>query len=55
MPRDLNKIIAKHAGCPVRFEQRGPHTGMWCARHGVWLKWISKADQAKIADLLPIR
>ena len=45
----------QHLSCPLELRQRGPHVGLYCAQHGTWLKWISKDDQAKIADLLPIR
>lgn len=38
----------QHIHCPMRFEKKGPHTGMYCAQHGTWIKWMSQADLAKI-------
>jgi hypothetical protein len=49
------QIAQQHLWCPVEAIKKGPHTGLYCATHGTWLKWISLADQAKIADIVPIR
>ena len=37
-----------HTLCQMRFEQRGPHMGIWCCKHNAWIKWISKSDYAKL-------
>jgi hypothetical protein len=42
----------KHMFCPMEVLKRGPHTGLYCAQHGVWIQWISHQDAAKIQDIL---
>jgi hypothetical protein len=42
-------IELKHNHCPVEFRVQGPHTGMYCQTHDVWIRWISKQDLKKIA------
>lgn len=33
---------SEHASCPTHIKQTGPHMGVYCSTHGVWLKWIPK-------------
>ncbi|CAB4166013.1 hypothetical protein UFOVP849_10 [uncultured Caudovirales phage] len=40
--RELNQ--RRHLNCPMTFKTQGPHTGMYCATHGTWIKWISQKD-----------
>jgi hypothetical protein len=42
----------QHMWCPMEVLKRGPHTGLYCAQHGTWIKWISQEDAAKIQDIL---
>jgi len=34
-----------HLLCAKRLDQRGPHWGLYCREHGVWLRWISQKDR----------
>jgi len=33
-----------HLLCAKRLERVGPHQGLYCREHGVWLRWISQKD-----------
>ena len=46
------RVKQDHSLCEMSLRPRGPHMGLYCAQHGVWIKWISRSDQAKIADLI---
>ena len=42
----------KHMFCPMEVRQKGPHIGLYCAQHGVWIKWISQTQAQEIQDIL---
>lgn len=35
----------QHCLCAKRLERQGPHLGLYCAQHSVWLRWISQKDR----------
>ena len=41
-----------HLWCPMEVRVRGPHTGLYCAQHGTWIKWISQTQAQEIQDIL---
>ena len=41
-----------HQHCPMELRAKGPHTGLYCAQHGIWIRWISQTDADLIKDLL---
>ena len=41
----MQKREHQHRLCPKRQERQGPHLGLYCAQHGVWLRWISQKDR----------
>jgi len=55
-PRTLKRtpaqVAEEHLFCPMTVLKKGPHTGLYCAQHGTWIKWISQEDAAKIQDIL---
>jgi len=41
-----------HAGCKARVQQVGPHWGLYCDTHNVWIKWIRKDQVETVRDLI---
>ena len=46
------QIEQEHMWCPMEVRVKGPHTGLYCAQHGVWIKWISHSEATAIKDIL---
>jgi hypothetical protein len=46
------QVAEQHMWCPMEVLKKGPHTGLYCAQHGTWIKWIGQKDVAKIQDML---
>jgi hypothetical protein len=40
----MQKREHQHQLCAKRLERSGPHLGLYCAQHSVWLRWISQKD-----------
>jgi len=55
-PRTLKRtpaeIAEQHLFCRMDLLKKGPHTGLYCAEHGTWIKWISQTDADIIKDML---
>ena len=49
------RIKVDHSACEMTLRPCGPHQGLYCREHGVWIKWISRQDLAKIQDLIQVR
>jgi hypothetical protein len=49
---DPKKTAQQHLHCRMEVRVRGPHTGLYCAEHGTWIKWISAQEVHKIKDIL---
>ena len=47
-----HKVFEQHLDCPAHLRRNGLHVGLYCARHGVWIKWLSREDQQNIQDLV---
>lgn len=46
------KINKTHMHCRMEVRQKGPHIGLYCSEHGVWIKWISQKEADRIKDIL---
>jgi hypothetical protein len=42
------RIKQDHSACEMSVKPCGPHMGLYCAQHDVWIKWISKSDLDKL-------
>jgi hypothetical protein len=55
-PRPLTakqqRVMNQHQHCQASVEQHGPHWGLYCADHSVWIKWIHKDQVQKVRDLI---
>ena len=40
------KIVHDH--CEKMVAPRGPHMGLWCARHHAYIKFIGRQEQARL-------
>jgi hypothetical protein len=46
------RVLAEHAGCEPEIRPHGPHQGLYCKTHNVWIKWIAKDQVQKVRDLI---
>ena len=53
-------VVKKHDNCPVKVEYKQfrtrplPVPGLYCARHGTWIKWLSEQDYQSIQGELNV-
>ena len=41
-----------HLWCRMEVRAKGPHTGLYCAEHGTWIRWIGQREADQIKAIL---
>jgi len=46
-----NRIKIDHSNCECMIKQRGPHWGLFCAKHGSYIKWLGRQELNEVRQL----